>query len=79
MRVFKRVAPFAVIAVVGGMLVYYLNNPSEKIWGANGEPYMVIAGKKPVDARISVRVNYFGRGVFVWFNGDRIRNMGKLR
>jgi len=62
MRVFKRVVPFAVIAVVGGMLVYHLSLPSEKIWGANGEPYMVIAGKKPVDARISVSVNYFGRG-----------------
>jgi len=54
--------PFALIAIVGGMLVYYFSQPSEKIWGANGEPYMVIAGKKPTDASISVRVNYFGRG-----------------
>lgn len=62
MRVFKRVAPFVLIAVAGGMLVNYLSHQSEKIWGGNGEPYMVIGGKKPVDAIISVRVNYFGRG-----------------
>jgi len=62
MRTLKRITPFALIAIVGGMLVYYFSPPSEKIWGANGEPYMVIAGKKPADASISVRVNYFGRG-----------------
>ncbi|MCZ4371296.1 hypothetical protein O4H50_05785 [Vibrio diazotrophicus] len=62
MRTLKRITPFALIAIVGGMLVYYFSPPSEKTWGANGEPYMVIAGKKPADASISVRVNYFGRG-----------------
>ncbi|MGY2572281.1 hypothetical protein [Vibrio sp. C8] len=62
MRAFIRITPFALIAIAVGMSVYYWSHPSEKIWGANGEPYMVIAGKKPVDAIISVRVNYFGRG-----------------
>ncbi len=47
---------------MGGALVYGDILLSERVWGANGEPYMVIAGKKPVDATVSVRVNYFGRG-----------------
>ncbi len=49
------------IAITAMILAYYLA-PSEKIWGAGEEPYMVITGKKPADAKISVRVNYFGRG-----------------
>ncbi len=61
-QAFKRIVPFVVIAVVGGALFYDNILLSERVWGANGEYYMVIAGKKPVDAKVSVRVNYFGRG-----------------
>ncbi|TCT61621.1 hypothetical protein [Vibrio crassostreae] len=57
----ERTLSIVLIAITAITLIYYLA-PSEKIWGAGEEPYMVIAGKKPLDAKISVRVNYFGRG-----------------
>ena len=56
-----RVLSIVLVVIIGITMAYYLA-PSEKIWGAGEEPYMVIAGKKPADAKISVRVNYFGRG-----------------
>ena len=63
MKALKSVLTLFLIAVVGGGLVYQYNSvPSKKVWGAGGEPYMVISGQKPTDAVISVRVNYFGRG-----------------
>ncbi|MEZ9178000.1 hypothetical protein AB4200_19500 [Vibrio kanaloae] len=61
MSIKERTLSIVLIAITAITLIYYLA-PSEKIWGAGEEPYMVIAGKKPLDAKISVRVNYFGRG-----------------
>ncbi|MEF1255671.1 hypothetical protein [Vibrio sp. M260112] len=57
----QRILSIVLIIITVILFVYYLG-PSERIWGAGEEPYMVIAGKKPADANISVRVNYFGRG-----------------
>ncbi|PMM02894.1 hypothetical protein BCT63_16020 [Vibrio kanaloae] len=61
MSIKERTLSIVLIAITAITLIYYLA-PSEKIWGAGEESYMVIAGKKPLDAKISVRVNYFGRG-----------------
>lgn len=61
MSIKERTLSMVLIAITAITLIYYLS-PSEKIWGVGEEPYMVIAGKKPLDAKISVRVNYFGRG-----------------
>lgn len=57
----KRTLSIVLVVIIAITMAYYLA-PSEKIWGAGEEPYMVIAGKKPADAKITVRVNYFGRG-----------------
>ncbi|MGD8112718.1 hypothetical protein [Vibrio sp. TRT 17S01] len=61
MSIKQRALSIALIIITAMALVYFLA-PSERIWGAGEEPYMVIAGKKPSDAKISVQVNYFGRG-----------------
>lgn len=57
----QRILSIVLIAITAITVLQYLT-PTEKIWGEGEEPYMVIAGKKPSDAKISVRVNYFGRG-----------------
>ncbi|MCW8333040.1 hypothetical protein [Vibrio paucivorans] len=61
MSIKERTLSIVLIIITVILFVYYLR-PSERIWGAGEEPYMVIAGKKPSDAKISVQVNYFGRG-----------------
>ncbi|MGD8231730.1 hypothetical protein [Vibrio sp. TRT 1302] len=58
----RRILSIVLIAITAITVVPYFLTPTEKIWGAGEEPYMVIAGKKPSDAKISIRVNYFGRG-----------------
>lgn len=60
----KQLFRIALVVLCMAGMAYISGFPQrDRIWGdSRDEPYMVIAGKKPVDAVISVRVRYFGRG-----------------
>ncbi len=59
----RKLTIVVIFAIGIGMVYYSYTKAKNQIWGeSQGQPYMVIAGQKPADATISVRVNYFGRG-----------------